>query len=140
LIRRFMLDTNQISDIVKGHSIAARVRLERLNFNEVACVSAITEAELLYGVAKRPHATVLKRSLEEVLMFLQVLPWGHEESAVYGKLRAKQEALGKPLAAMDLLIASHAIATQSILVSRDKAFAHVGDLPALTNWSTDLIP
>jgi len=137
--RRYMLDTNQVSDIVKGRSTAARVRLEQLRFNEVACISVITQAELFYGVAKRPNATMLKAALETLLMRLQVLPWDHEESVVYGKLRARQKALGKPLEAMDLLIASHAIATDSILVSRDKVFARVGDLPALTNWSTDIV-
>jgi tRNA(fMet)-specific endonuclease VapC len=132
-----MLDTNQISDIVKRQSMAARQRLDRLKFDEVVCISAITEAELLYGIVKRPNAATLRVALEELLLRLQILPWGREESIAYSKLRAKQESLGKPLAAMDLLIASHAIATESILVSRDKAFVYVGDL-ALTNWSTDI--
>lgn len=137
MIRRYMLDTNQVSDIIKGRSLAARHRLERLRSDEVACISAITEAELLYGVAKAPLMVALKSSLEDLLLRLQILPWDHFESAVYGRLRARQESLGKTLESMDLLIASHAIATDSILVSRDKVFAHVSDLPGLVNWSTD---
>jgi len=134
---RYMLDTNQISDIVKRRSMAVRQRLDRLRLNEVACISVITEAELLYGVVKRPNASTLRAALEDLLLRIQILPWGRNEAIAYGKLRTQQESLGKPLAAMDLLIASHAIATESILVSRDKVFAQVSDL-TVTNWSTDL--
>jgi predicted nucleic acid-binding protein len=41
-----MLDTNIVSDIVKRKSLAARARLANLHRGEIACISAITEAEL----------------------------------------------------------------------------------------------
>ena len=40
-----MLDTKMASYIVKGRSLAASARLLDLKDDEVACVSAITEAE-----------------------------------------------------------------------------------------------
>jgi predicted nucleic acid-binding protein len=39
---------------------------------------------------------------------------------------------------MDLLIAAHAISVGAVLVSRDKVFAQVKDLPGTVNWATDL--
>ena len=46
----------------------------------------------------------------------------------YGQLRSRLESLGSTLAAMDLLIAAHAMARQRTLVSNDQAFRLVPDL------------
>jgi predicted nucleic acid-binding protein len=51
-----MLDTNTVSYIVKGKSRAARAKLMGLALNEVACISAITEAEVRYRLAKSASA------------------------------------------------------------------------------------
>ena len=56
----YMLDTNMVSYIARGRSSAARTRLAALKDDEVACISAITEAEICYGLAKRPDATALR--------------------------------------------------------------------------------
>ena len=47
---------------------------------------------------------------------------------MYGRLRADLKRNGKPLAAMDLLIASHALSEGCALVTADQAFANVADL------------
>jgi uncharacterized protein with PIN domain len=56
----YMLDTNMVSYIARGRSSAARTRLAALKDDEVACISASTEAEICYGLAKRPDATALR--------------------------------------------------------------------------------
>ena len=50
--RLYLLDTKTLSYIVKDKPKAARERLSSLKAGEIACISTITEAELLYGVAK----------------------------------------------------------------------------------------
>lgn len=134
----YMLDTNMISYIAKGHSKAARSRMLHLKENEIVCVSAITEAEIHYGLAKRPKATALRERMEWFLAAIKVLPWGRDEAKAYGALRAKLESSGKSLANMDLQIAAHAIAVGAVLVTNDKAFAQVDDFRATANWATDL--
>jgi tRNA(fMet)-specific endonuclease VapC len=52
---------------------------------------------------------------------------------VYGRLRADLERNGKPLTALDLLIASHALSEGCALVTADQAFAHVDEL-TLEAW------
>ena len=42
-----MIDTNTVSYIVKGSSPASRAKLAGLQDDEIACISAITEAELI---------------------------------------------------------------------------------------------
>jgi tRNA(fMet)-specific endonuclease VapC len=133
-----MLDTNTVSDIVKGKSPAARAKLANLPQGEIACISVITEAELQYGLAKTPKATAIRSVVEAFVAKIQVLPWGREEALAYGAFRAKQEAGGKPLGNLDMLIAAHAISVGAVLVTNDKALLQVVDLPATVNWSTKL--
>jgi len=134
-----MLDTNTVSYITKGHSKAARARMLNLEEDEVVCLSVITEAEIRYGLAKRPEAVALRERMEWFLAAVKVLPWGRDEARAYGVLRANLESSGKTLENMDMLIAAHAIAIGAVLVTNDKAFAQVEDLHATENWATDLV-
>jgi tRNA(fMet)-specific endonuclease VapC len=133
-----MLDTNTVSYIVRGTSPAARDRLNGLKINEVGCISVVTEAEIRYGLAKKPPSLPLRRVLDDFLGRIQVLPWGSDEAVAYGTLRFKLERAGKILSALDMLIAAHAISANATLVTGDKAFAQVEDLRPPVNWATDI--
>jgi len=134
----YMLDTNTVSYIAKGNSPAARARLEGLGVDEAVCISSITEAELRYGLARRPAAQALRASVERLLQKLNILPWGSKEAAAYGALRAKLEVAGIGLSQLDLQIAAHAVAVGAVLVTNDKTFRHVADLGKTVNWATDV--
>jgi tRNA(fMet)-specific endonuclease VapC len=138
MTRLFMLDANTVSYILKGKSPAARARLAALRPEEVACISTITEAELLYGIAKSGSGEQRRKALEWFLARLKVLPWGREEATAYGPLRAKQEAMGKSLGPLDTQIAAHAITVGAIVVTNDKAFQQVTGLVGLESWASDL--
>lgn len=132
------LDTNMVSYIVRGRSPAARARLLDLKPDSIVCVSAITEGEIRFGVAKRPEATALRTAMEAALARFRILPWGSDEAKIYGDLRVKLECSGKTLGNMDMLIAAHAVTTDAILVMNDKAFNQVDDLTATVNWAADI--
>jgi tRNA(fMet)-specific endonuclease VapC len=140
MLTTYLLDTNMVSYIITGYSPAARQRMLRLSEDEICCVSTITEAELRFGLAKRPKAVAAEARalLDSFLASVRVLPWGREEAESYGVLRAKLEAVGKPLSNMDMLIAAHAVALNAVLVSHDGDFARVEDLSASVDWATDL--
>jgi tRNA(fMet)-specific endonuclease VapC len=135
--QRYMIDTNTVSYIVKGKSATSRANLANLRHGEIACISAITEAELQYGLAKMADATVLRSAVEGFFAKIQILPWGREEALAYGGLRARQETAGKLLGNLDMLIAAHAISVGAILISNDKAFSHVAALYTVS-WATDI--
>lgn len=137
MIQALMLDTNMCSYILRGKSRAARRKLAGLKPDEFACISAITEGEIRYGLAKQPNPA-LHAAIESFLTRIRVLPWSRNEAIAYGELRARQERRGKPLGNMDMLIAAHAISSGAVLVTRDRAFQHVDDLPGIVNWATDL--
>jgi tRNA(fMet)-specific endonuclease VapC len=133
----YLLDTNIASYIFSGRSMAARASLVNLSATERACISAITEAELRFGIAKS-GSDRLKSTLEAFLARMSIMPWDSSVAVAYGRLRSDLQRSGKVLGPLDFLIAAHAIALGATLVTRDKAFQQVGELPGLVNWATDL--
>lgn len=139
----YLLDTNIFSYIVNGDSPAARNELLRLQKDPDAtlCISSITEAELRYGIAKRPISDARRQAIDGLLANLEILPWGTQEAATYGTTRAALEARGLTVSEMDMLIAVHAISIDAVLVAADHIFpliAELGGLTATVNWATDL--
>ena len=129
-----MLDTNMASYVIKGNPPEARKRLVALPMNRIL-ISVVTQAELLYGLARKGHPAAFSRLIKEFLLRIQVLPWDSNAATVYGNLRASCAASGVTLGALDMLIASHAVATKSTLVTHDKAFSLVpGGILAIEDW------
>jgi tRNA(fMet)-specific endonuclease VapC len=137
-LARYMLDTNTVSYILKGQSARARRKMLTLSEEEDVCVSSITEAEIRYGLAKRPMKLELRARIERFLDAIDVLPWGSDAARAYGTSRAKLEASGKPVNNMDLLIGSHAMAAGAVLVTNDRVFRYLADSLRIVNWATDL--
>lgn len=132
----YLLDTNMVSFTLWGVSPAARGRLANVSPRDIVSISAVTEGELLFGLAKAPNER-RRRALEQYLSAFVVHPWGHEAAVAYGELRARQERLGKKLGPYDTQIAAHAVALKAILVSHDKAFRRIPNLQ-VENWATDV--
>ncbi|MDF1485701.1 type II toxin-antitoxin system VapC family toxin [Ramlibacter sp. H39-3-26] len=132
---RYLLDTNTVSLLIRQHPAVLR-RVVATPMANLA-ISAVTEAELLFGLAKRPQAQHLHAAVHEFLRRVDAIPWDSATAARYGALRASLERQGRMLAALDLLIAAHALALGAVLVSNDQAFAQVPGL-ALEDWKTGL--
>ena len=129
---RYMLDTNAVSHLIRGHS-ALTQRLLAVPMASVS-ISAITEGELRFGLAKRPRAVRLHQAVKEFLLCVEVLPWQSSTAQVYGVQRASMERQGRPLAALDMLIATHALAVDAVLVSNDRVFLQVTGL-RVEDWT-----
>jgi tRNA(fMet)-specific endonuclease VapC len=133
----YMLDTNTASYIIKGEPAVIRERLRNVPMANV-CVSAITEAELLRGVAKKPEAKHLPVAVKEFLLRVEILPWDSDAADAYAQLRTACENEGKPLGNMDMLIAAHSVAVGAVLITNDKAFYNVEHHLMLDDWSKPL--
>jgi tRNA(fMet)-specific endonuclease VapC len=127
-----MLDTNMVSYLIRKHA-GVMPRLQEIPISSL-CISAVTEGELLFGLAKRPDAVKLRRSVHEFLLRANVLPWDSLVAEEYGVLRAELEQRGKSLAPMDLLIGAHARCVDAVLISNDRVFEHVPNLK-LEDWT-----
>lgn len=131
-MKRYMLDTNTISHLLKQHPSVVRHVLALPMAS--LCISAITEGELLFGLAKRPEAKRLQLAVKEFLRRVEVLPWDSTVSQQYGSVRAELASQGRTLAPLDLLIASHALSINATLVTNDQAFTQVPHLH-LVDWT-----
>ena len=134
-MKKYMLDTNIVSQIVRKNPIVVG-HVRNLPVRSTF-ISAITEGELLFGLAKRPDAKSLHILVKAFLRYVDVLPWDSDTAEFYGTVRAKLTSSGKILAPLDLLIAAHAISVNAILVTNDRAFEQVENLE-VENWVSDL--
>jgi tRNA(fMet)-specific endonuclease VapC len=130
----YMLDTNVASHVIRGDIVGIRERLASVPMQSVS-VSVVTQAELLYGVAKRGYPKALAKAVHEFLIRVQVLPWTRDEAGAYGDLRAACERAGVTLAPLDMMIAAHAKTTVAVLVTRDRTFALVPEQLNLEDWA-----
>jgi tRNA(fMet)-specific endonuclease VapC len=124
---RYLLDTNVVSYAIKGDPQPVRERLKALPRSAVA-LSVFTQAELLYGLARKPEAARLRLDVEAFLRDSQILLWNSPAAEAYGELRAAQESKGRPLSHEDLMIAAHALSLGLTLVTHDTAFSFVDGL------------
>jgi tRNA(fMet)-specific endonuclease VapC len=134
----YLLDTNTTAYILSGRSRSAREALKVEREYSGVAISAITQAEILFGLENKPQATRLRAAVEELFGTVQTLPWDTGAARAYGKLRARISASGKALSAMDLLIAAHAVAANAVLVTHDKAFLQIAPFVDLVDWASDL--
>jgi tRNA(fMet)-specific endonuclease VapC len=130
---RYLLDTNTVSYVIKGNFPRVRERLFKIPIAEVG-ISVITEAELRFGVIRRPEALSLKTLVEEFLLRVEVLSWDSNAAQCYADLRAYVEKHGEPMGNMDLMIAAHALAQDVVLVTNDRVFRRVKGLK-IEDWS-----
>jgi len=129
---RYMLDTNTVSSLIKQNQLV-RKRITSLPMDKL-CLSVISEAELLYGLAKKPHAKNLHQVVQEFLKRIEVLTWSSDVAEHYAILRADLEAKGAVLGSLDMQIAAHASQAGAVLVTNDQAFKRVKKLK-VEDWT-----
>ncbi|HZZ17236.1 MAG TPA: type II toxin-antitoxin system VapC family toxin, partial [Candidatus Sulfotelmatobacter sp.] len=130
---RYLLDTNTVSYVLKGNFPSVRERLQEVPISAVS-ISVITEAELLFGLAKLPHARKLAILVEEFLRRIEILPWDSSAARHYARLRAGLEESGQTMGNLDLMIAAQGVALEATVVTNDRIFRRVKDL-RLEDWT-----
>ena len=70
----YLLDTNMASHAMRGDPPRVRERLVALPVGRAA-ISAVTQGELKYALAKRGHPAALGALIHEFLIRVEVLPW-----------------------------------------------------------------
>lgn len=128
----YMLDTNTVSHLLKGNQFVMN-NLQEKPISSI-CISVITEAELLFGIAKRPDAIKLHKIVKSFLLRSTVLPWDTGTAKTYAYLRASMENNGLCLSALDLLIGAHALHNDAILITNDKAFKKIKEI-SVADWT-----
>jgi tRNA(fMet)-specific endonuclease VapC len=129
---RYLLDTNVLSDLVRRPQGPVRDHIGGVGESAVL-TSIIVAAELRFGAAKRASAK-LTAQLEAILGALEIVPFEAPADEAYAAIRADLENRGTPIGGNDMLIAAHARALGTTLVTdNEREFARVDGLP-IENW------
>lgn len=126
------LDTNICSYILRRRPAAVIERFAALSPDQV-WLSAIVAAELRFGAAKLGVAK-FAAVIETWLTGFEVRPWPIDAAYHYAEVRTALERRGQPIGNMDLMIAAHALAEDSVVITNNaEEFQRVPGL-ALEVW------
>ncbi len=130
---RCLLDTNICIYLIKEKDPALKLKLYEKGIGCCA-ISAITLAELAYGVQKSSKVEQNKLALGLFLAPFELLPFSTAAAFIYGNVRQQLELRGEIIGGYDLLIAAHALAEGLTLVTNNYAeFSRVDGL-FVENW------
>lgn len=132
----YLLDTDTCIYLIKKRPANVLHRFEAHPVGEIG-VSSITAAELQYGVHKSQHVAQNQQALQRFLAPLVIAGFDERAAEVYGLIRARLESAGKPIEAMDTLIAAQAVSLGVTLVTNnEREFSRIPDL-RVVNWVTE---
>ena len=133
-MKRYMLDTDMCSYIIKERPESVRQRFQKLAMEQL-CVSVVTYAELIYGVERSSSKRVNRPIIEDFVRHLDVMDWDTGAADQYGMIRTELEVAGNPIGAMDMMIAAHAKSIKAVLVTNNqKHFTKIKGLK-IDNWT-----
>jgi len=130
---RRTLDTNICSYILRRHPESVIDRFAALDRKQL-WLSAVVAAELRFGAAKLASPK-FSAAVEAWLAGFDVLPWPVEAAHHYAQLRAALERAGRPVGGMDMLIAAHALAEDSVIITNNAREFHRVQGLAVEEWA-----
>lgn len=134
-MRLYLLDTNICIFLLNQRQGFERIVrcMDGLERKQIG-LSAITVAELEFGVAASKRQGDNFSRLERFLVDFEVLPFDRDAASSYGILRKSLQAQGTPIGPLDFLIAAHALALQATLVTNNtREFQRVSGL-RIEDW------
>jgi tRNA(fMet)-specific endonuclease VapC len=130
----YMLDTDTASYIIKQRSPELESRLSRVDPSNL-CVSAVTCAELLYGLKRLSPSHKLHAGVRQFLKLVRVLSWDAEAASFYAAIRHQLVTEGQPIGEMDMMIAAHALSAAATLVTNNlRHYERIQAPLLLDNW------
>ena len=128
-----MLDTNTCIYIIKKKPVDVIKRFQKAGIPNIG-ISSVTLSELFYGVENSSQPRKNHLALALFAAPLKILPYCHQASPFYGKIRYHLQRKGTPIGSLDLLIAAHALSEGCVLVTNnEREFKRVPGLK-IENW------
>lgn len=122
-----LLDTNVLSELMRPAPSAAVVGWIGRQPAASLFISAITEAELRYGLALLPDGHRQKRLVTQAEAMLaedfagRILPFDSPAATAYARIAAARRHAGRPISQADAQIAAIAASRGASLATRDVA-------------------
>ncbi len=141
-----LIDTNVVSEPWKPAPDANVLSWIDAQVIETLFLSAITVAELRFGIAAMPagkRQTILHDRLERDVLPLfsgRILAFDFEASQFYSELMACARRSGKAIATADGYIAAIAAARDLVVATRDKSPFEAAGLRVINPWAVHGVP
>ena len=135
-----VLDTNVCSEVVKPAPSAAVLLWLRAQ-DRAAFITAITAAEVLYGVESLPHGKRRAQLLDAAEKMLKgeyenrILSFDERAARLYAPIRAAREAAGRPISDLDAMIAAIARSHGAPVATRNIADFEGCGIRTINPWS-----
>lgn len=131
----YMLDSDILSYAIAGSSPILRRRLLHISPGRIA-VSAVSAAELLYGVRALPAAGEIALAVNRFLTQAHILAWDLSAAQAYADIRRSLTLSAQLIGELDMMIAAHAIAIDATLVTNNfRHFSRLAPPLRLENWA-----
>ncbi|MBM3934366.1 MAG: type II toxin-antitoxin system VapC family toxin [SAR202 cluster bacterium] len=130
----YMLDTDICVFILRNSSASVSEAARRVPASDL-CISVVTLAELLFGAersdSKRFNQAIVRGFADRI----QIHPWDQSAAESYAVIRNQVQRAGLPAAAMDLMIASHAVSKGATIVTNNVRHFHRIQGLKIENWA-----
>ena len=129
---RYLLDTNHSSQLIHDERSPIWDRLDALSRKQYAlCWPSI--AELWFMVFNSDKTERNRARLSSLLPQFSIWRFEREEALELGRIRTELRKLGRPIPAVDVMIAAIALANNLVVVSADRHFDLVRGIK-VENW------
>lgn len=138
---KYLLDTCVLSEFVKPKPEKRVIEWLNEQDQDDLYISAVTVGELQQGISRLPASnrrTLLEKWLESDLLPQfegRTFPLDTNTFQMWGKLIARLQDAGTPMAVMDALIAATALQHRLTLVTRNTAHFQHAQLSLLDPWT-----
>jgi len=137
-----ILDTNVLSELMRANPDENVLAWLDSQNSQDLYTTAITVAELLYGVARLAHGrrkTALRGAIESMLdgeMAGKILPFDGNSARQYAMLVAECESHGRPISSADAQIAAVCHAHDAVLATRNGRDFETTGVPIIDPWTS----
>ena len=129
----YLLDTNICIYAIKKKPIFVLDKIKEKSKLGIF-ISALTVAELEYGIENSTKIEENRVSLLKYLSIFNILPFDDRDAIPYGKLKTKLRKEGQIIGPIDMLLAAQALSKDLIFVTNNtKEFRRIENLK-LENW------
>lgn len=133
-----IVDTNVLSELTRPVAEPRVLRWLNEQSIDALVTTAVTKAELLYGVQQLADGK-RKTAMAEVVSAIldqfgnRILPFDEEAAETYASIVANRKRMGRPIQPLDAQVAAIAAVRGAVLASRDRDMRDCG-VPLINPW------
>jgi toxin FitB len=137
----FILDTNVISEILRPEPNPTVVTWFESQPRHQLFTTAVTQAEIRYGIALLPKGSRRQKLLEVAQLIFEedldkrILPFGGDAASHYGEIAAARRGSGRPISQFDAMIAAIARLHGANIVTRNTSDFDDCGIDVINPWT-----